>query len=655
MELLERAARYISKIESVEGQDGSGACFHAACVLAEGFDLLESDVRFLLEAWNRTNATPPWSEKELKHKVEDAIKAAGRSNKRGYLAADSSENHPIYRALYENAPAEIKSISQFLQAAFEPGEHIGIAKSFLNKSGKSVPASGGLVLSREKWLDLAARKNDSLESWFPPSDGGVFCRINPLKPGGKRDEDVTAYRHALLEFDQGTESRQWSALKALGAPITAVIHSGRRGLHAWVRVDAQNRAEYDSRVQELLRYTPEADKKDKNVSRFSRLPGVARGEGRQRLIALRVGAKDWQSWVKPPLKPETSSEAPQTAPRLTLSGLAAFDTAKDPNSVLGRRWLCKGGSCVWVGASGVGKSSLSMQAALSWAAGKPFFGISGVRPLKSLIVQAENDEGDLAEEVQGVARGLGLGPEDLRRLDGSIALRREQTRVGLEFAKWIREEIRAVKPDLVWVDPLMAYFGADINSQKECAYFFRTLLNPIAEEFGIVWNVVHHTAKPPKDGRGLKGWGLSDWLYIGSGSAEVANWARAAVYLRPVADGFRLLLPKRGARAGLLDHEGKTVELTKEGYPIRQGRPEEGIIWKYITDEEKAAEEDERLAMARAGRIGTQYSVKVDPAGFQKAFAEYEGDVNQICVALGISKTTFWRKKKEMEAASAPA
>lgn len=71
----ERAARYVSKISAVAGSDGHGETYKAACVLAVGFDLGESDVKRLLMDWNVSNAAPVWSEKEIDHKVRQAMKA----------------------------------------------------------------------------------------------------------------------------------------------------------------------------------------------------------------------------------------------------------------------------------------------------------------------------------------------------------------------------------------------------------------------------------------------------------------------------------------------------------------------------------------------------------------------------------------------------
>jgi hypothetical protein len=79
---FERARKYLAKVpESVSGAGGHNACFHAACVLVIGFELGEQDSLNLLNEYN-ARCKPAWSERELKHKVAQAMKQGG---KRGYL------------------------------------------------------------------------------------------------------------------------------------------------------------------------------------------------------------------------------------------------------------------------------------------------------------------------------------------------------------------------------------------------------------------------------------------------------------------------------------------------------------------------------------------------------------------------------------------
>jgi hypothetical protein len=122
---------------------------------------------------------------------------------------------------------------------------------------------------------------------------GLFFRINPMSHGGASDAEVTSLRHALVEFDADENGRliskevQYALLLRSYLPIAALIDSGGKSLHAIVKVDAPNRAEYDRRVVQVLSRVPCADTQNKNPSRYSRLPGVAREEGLQQLLAVK--------------------------------------------------------------------------------------------------------------------------------------------------------------------------------------------------------------------------------------------------------------------------------------------------------------------------------------------------------------------------------
>ena len=72
-----------------------------------------------------------------------------------------------------------------------------------------------------------------------------------------------------------------------------------------------------------------------------------------------------------------------------------------------------------------------MQAMVLWALGREAFGIKPTRPLKSLLVQTENDDGDLAEMREGIMRGLGLSEDERKRACEMVLVVREDSRSGL--------------------------------------------------------------------------------------------------------------------------------------------------------------------------------------------------------------------------------
>ncbi len=62
-------AAYIEKIFAVEGKGGNSDTYRAACKLQES-GLSESAALWALLAWNKTNAEPPWSERDLLRIIE---------------------------------------------------------------------------------------------------------------------------------------------------------------------------------------------------------------------------------------------------------------------------------------------------------------------------------------------------------------------------------------------------------------------------------------------------------------------------------------------------------------------------------------------------------------------------------------------------------
>jgi hypothetical protein len=76
--VLDRATRYLAKLPpAIAGQGGHDATFRAACTLAIGFGLERGQTLALLREWNETHCQPTWNERELEHKVDDALKQPG--------------------------------------------------------------------------------------------------------------------------------------------------------------------------------------------------------------------------------------------------------------------------------------------------------------------------------------------------------------------------------------------------------------------------------------------------------------------------------------------------------------------------------------------------------------------------------------------------
>lgn len=264
--------------------------------------------------------------------------------------------------------------------------------------------------------------------------------------------------------------------------------------------------------------------------------------------------------------------------RMDFDALLSADRKNDPNNVLGNRWLCKGGSLLIVGQSGTGKSSLMMQAAVHWALGRDFFGIKPVRPLRSIILQAENDFLDVGESLQDVVAGAYLDSAERDQLRESLAIYRDTVSTGTTFTKALRDLIVSHDASIVFVDPLLSFAGIDVSDQEQASRFLRHDLAPILLETGAVLVAMHHTGKPKTGDK--EGQTIADLAYSGLGSSEFTNYFReCAVLMRCQGDEpiYKFGLTKRRGRAGLKDHENQF-----KGEIYIRHAAEKGVIrWEY--------------------------------------------------------------------------
>ncbi len=201
----------------------------------------------------------------------------------------------------------------FVEHLFRPDERVSVSEAIHNSKGDLAP-DGGQTKPVKNFLEQL--KTKSIEEIYRCKDG-VYIRINPMKMRGKKDPEVTDYRHFLVEFDRDKKGRpipkeiQFAIFRACPFPIAAITASGNISLHALIRIDAeQDRNLYDGRAREVIEYFSQFagyDPSTKNPSRYSRLPGVPRnlyengkliGIGRQELLTLSLGPVSWEEYEK---------------------------------------------------------------------------------------------------------------------------------------------------------------------------------------------------------------------------------------------------------------------------------------------------------------------------------------------------------------------
>jgi RecA-family ATPase len=484
------------------------------------------------------------------------------------------------------APIEVSGFESLLLAAFEEGEGVCISRGRELEDGSIAP-DVGVTLEREKWLAKLNRKGGDI-SKVESTKLGLFIRLNPLTPLSKRNlnEDVTALRHVLVEWDYDGEGeiipkeKQFGMMLASDLPITAIIDSAGKSLHAWVRVDAKTPEEYKERAEKVYALFPWIDQQNHNPNRLGRAPDglrtVRNQVQRQRLLKLNVGASSFETW-------EALNEAKTQGEGYTLDELLAYDVANDPNTVIGARWLCKNGSLVIVAPSGVGKSSLTSQLSLGWSIARSSltFGIQPIKPLRQLILQAENDKGDLAEGLQGIITGAGLTPAERKLANENLFFRRITTLTGSAFLHAVEGFVQLHRPDVCWIDPLLNFIGDDASKQEVIAKFCVEGLNVIGQRTGTIFALIHHTAKP-KTAADKRGQTATDLAYAGFGSSGLTNWAREVMVLDrldvpdDVPPTFSLTACKRRLRAGMM-----TMAPDGEG---GSGLPTETIYIQHATD-----------------------------------------------------------------------
>ena len=113
------------------------------------------------------------------------------------------------------------------------------------------------------------------------------------RPSMRCDEAVSVFRYAVAEFDDMSREAQhqfWAGFTS--APVAALVDSGGKSIHGWLRVDCPNREAWERDVDhglfERVLIPLGCDAACKNESRLSRAPGHYRSEKNswQRLLYL---------------------------------------------------------------------------------------------------------------------------------------------------------------------------------------------------------------------------------------------------------------------------------------------------------------------------------------------------------------------------------
>ena len=193
----------------------------------------------------------------------------------------------------------------FLHALYGPGENVWVTANSKSPNGV-VWTNSGLQHNRARWeqADPDDDCGDEVPTperldgnfgcldFFTKGHDGVWFLNNPIDGKAHSNERfkagcsyrcieaVTSWRYLVLETDKASAEHWLAFLASVPLLLAAIYHSGGRGPHGLVRIDARDKAQSDD-IAELMRseHVPLGADKDALTSmRLTRLPNCMRGQ-----------------------------------------------------------------------------------------------------------------------------------------------------------------------------------------------------------------------------------------------------------------------------------------------------------------------------------------------------------------------------------------
>lgn len=381
---------------------------------------------------------------------------------------------------------------RYLETLFEPGENVGyVVKSWKNEKGKYVPQDrGSWDRTAGQLIEALSKCGGDIGSVIGDYDpeGGAWIRFNPLDGKGVRNENVSDFRYALVESDGMEIEKQNAILRELELPIAALVHSGRKSLHAIVRIDAADYAEYRKRVDYLYDVCQKngikVDTQNRNPSRLSRMPGVERSGRKQFLVDTNIGKEswnEWQEWIE-----SVNDDLPDP------EGLeSVWDHLPELSPCLIDGVLRQGHKMLLAGPSKAGKSFLQIELCIAIAEGRKWLSWPCTKG-RVMYVNLELDRASCLHRFRDVYEALGWRPENLRNID-IWNLRGRSVPMDKLAPKLIR---RAAKKDYIAIviDPIYKVITGDENSADQMANFCNQF-DKVCTELGCAVIYCHHHSK----------------------------------------------------------------------------------------------------------------------------------------------------------------
>jgi hypothetical protein len=368
----ERARRWIGKMPAaVSGQGGHPATFRVACVLMQGFAMTKEQALPLLQEYN-LRCQPPWSERELLHKLDGAEKAPGLKRQDGHILphgclinAVGFRPSKVFRAYHKIEPPkspkfERTTLSKFAGELAREVDLLWLAarsaedpcvvtsarflellyrspkKELFTQAGQAYRQEKVLIFTDNKSQGDALWPTDEIPQrgphgvWFlaQPVDGEYHPNPRQGTMSRRSEEAVTSWRYFVIESDKANLKQWLGAIVQFPLRIAAIYSSGGRSVHALVKIDARTKMEWDGERDALKSglVILGADAGAMSAVRLTRLPGCWRGRLLQKLLFInpdppmrpicelaprRDVLKPWLDWARQGISDadETNGEA----------------------------------------------------------------------------------------------------------------------------------------------------------------------------------------------------------------------------------------------------------------------------------------------------------------------------------------------------------
>lgn len=395
-------------------------------------------------------------------------------------------------------PAE--QLVKYLETLFESNENVGyVTESWEKTDDKGtrwLPQKGHWDRTAGQLIEQLNHCDGDIGSVLGDYNqtAGAWIRFNPLDGQGCKNDNVTEFRYALVESDAMEIEQQNAIIRELELPVACLVHSGKKSLHAIVKIDASNYEEYRKRVDYLYSICQKngmkVDTQNRNPSRLSRMPGVIRNGQKQFLVDTNIGKETWAEWYE--WIEGFNDDLPDPE---GLQGI--WENLPDLSPALIEGVLRQGHKMLIAGPSKAGKSFLQIEMCICIAEGKKWLKWDCAQG-KILYVNLELDRASCLHRFKDVYQAMGIRPQNLQNID-IWNLRGKSVPMDKLAPKLIR---RAAKKDYIAIviDPIYKVITGDENSADQMAQFCNQF-DKICTELGTAVIYCHHHSKGAQGGK----------------------------------------------------------------------------------------------------------------------------------------------------------